>query len=140
MTRPPTWLEETTNRVAAQFRSADSLAPSGCHFYHDELRDLWEVTIFVSRTETLGGEFDGKLTNSRFSVDLMGLEAILSEVHCFSWQAVSMGEEDDLGPHLALEGLVGEHKIWLRIVGHPPRQFEAGRIADVYDNQFFDQW
>jgi hypothetical protein len=140
MTHAPDWLSETVNRVARQFRAADPLAPIGCHFFHDEFHDVWEVTVFVSRTETLGGELDGKLTSSRFSVDLNGLETLFSEVHSQAWQAVSLGEDDDLGPHLAVEGLVGEHKVWLRILADAPRQFEAGRIADVYGMEFHDRW
>ncbi len=140
MTHPPTWLADTTNRVVSQFQSEDALAPIGCHYYHDELLGLWEVTVFISHTETVGGEFDGQRTPSRFAVDLTGLNAVFTEVHRFAWQAVSMGADDDLGPHLAVEGRVGKHEIWLRIVSEPPRQFEAGRIADVNRDQLEDRW
>ncbi len=140
MIRPPNWLAETVNRVATRFHSADSLAPLGCHYYHDEQHGIWEVTIFVSRTETVGGELDGKFTNSRFSVDLTGLESIFSEIERFSWQAASLGDDDDLGPHLAVEGRIKGHHVWLRIVANPPPQYEAGRIADAYDMQFRDRW
>lgn len=140
MTRPPAWLAETANRIATHIHGADPLAPIGCHYYRDELCDLWEVTIFVSFTETVGGELDGKLTRSRFSVDLKDWNDIFTEVHRFSWQAVSMGEGDDLGPHLSVEGRVGGNKIWLRIVADPPPQFQAGRIADVYGKDFHDCW
>lgn len=137
---PPLWLEETVNQVTAQFHAMDFLAPIGCHYFHDESRDVWEVTLFVSQTETLGGEFDGKRTNSRFSLDLTGWESIFTEVHRFSWQAVSMGDDDDLGPHVSLEGRVNENDVWLRIVAEPPPQFEVGRIADTKRGRFFDLW
>ena len=140
MTQPPVWLKETANRIATHIHGADALAPIGCHYYHDDLCDLWEVTLFVSLTETLGGELDGKLTQSRFSVELLGWDRVLTEVHRLAWQAVSMGEDDDLGPHLSVEGRVGEHKIWLRILADPPKQFQAGRIADVYGMDFRDCW
>lgn len=140
MTRPPTWLAETSNRVALHIHGADPLAPIGCHYYYDEATEVWEVTLFVSLTETLGGELDGQFTRSRFSVELLGWREIFSEIHRFSWQAVSMGENDDLGPHLAVEGRVGEHKIWLRIVAEPPKPFQAGRIADAYGMDFHDCW
>jgi hypothetical protein len=140
MTTPPLWIEETANRVAELFHSEDPLAPLGCHYYLDEDSDVWEVTLFVSHTETLGGEFDGKLTRGRFSVDLGGLASLFSQIERFSWQAVSMGEGDELGPHLSLEGRVGGENLWLRIASEPPQQFEAGRIADVYDGEFHDRW
>jgi hypothetical protein len=140
MTYPPAWLAETANRAARQFRSHEDLAPVGCHSDHDELHDVWEVTLFVSRTEILGGERDGKPTRSRFSVDLSGLESLFMQVDSFSWQANSLGEADDLGPHLALEGRVGPHRLWLRIVADPPPHFEPGRVADVYGERFQDRW
>ncbi len=140
MTPPPIWLAETANRVAAQFHCAEVLAPVGCHYFRDKGRDVWEVTVFVSGTETLGGEHDGKRTCSRFSVNLAGVHALFSEIHEFSWQAVSMGEADDLGPHLSIEGVIGGHTVWLRITAHPPEPFEPGRIADVCDRRFHDLW
>ena len=140
MTRPPFWIEETANRAAALFQSADALAPIGCHYYHDEQDGVWEVSLFVSLTETLGGELDGKLTSGRFSVDLSGLLSLFSKVERFSWQAGSLGAGDDLGSHLAIEGRVGGETLWLRILSEPPRQFEAGRIADVYGGEFRDRW
>ena len=51
-----------------------------------------------------------------------------------------MGEDDDLGPHLSIEGLIGRHNVWLRITAHPPEPFEPGRIADVSDRGFHDLW
>ncbi|MCA9070899.1 MAG: hypothetical protein KDA84_18345 [Planctomycetaceae bacterium] len=137
---PPHWLSDTINRVAAQFHSVDSLAPIGCHYFHDESCDVWEVTLFISQTETVGGEYDGKRTSSRFSLDLSALESIFSEVSRFAWQALSMGEDDDLGPHVSLEGRVQKHNVWLRIVSEPPPQFEAGRIADTTRQRFIDLW
>lgn len=137
---PPHWLEQTVNQVTAQFHAVDDLAPIGCHFFHDESLDQWEVTIFVSQTETIGGEYDGKRTSSRFSVDLMSLSALFSEVRQFSWQALSMGDDDDLGPHVTLEGRVQGNDVWLRIVAEPPPQFQVGRIADTSKRRFLDLW
>lgn len=137
---PPLWLSETVNHVTAQFHAVDDLAPIGCHCFHDELHDLWEITLFVSQTETVGGEYDGKRTNARFCVDLAALESLFSEVRRFSWQAASMGNDDDLGPNVSLEGRVQDKNVWLRIVGEPPPQIEAGRIADANRRQFFDLW
>ena len=73
-------------------------------------------------------------------MDLSGLESLFTEVESFSWQAHSLGEGDDLGPHLAVEGLVGKHRLWLRIVADAPPQFEPGRVANVYAQRFEDQW
>ena len=94
--------------------------------------------MFISQTETVGES--GKRTNSRFAVDLTGLESIFSEVHRFSWQAVFDGSSSDLGPHISLEGRVEGNNMWLRIVSEPPPQFDAGRIADTNQRQFFDLW
>lgn len=140
MTRPPSWIEDTADRAAALFQSEDILAPIGCHFFHDEEQDLWEVSLFVSLTETLGGPCDGKLTRGRFSIDVRELMSLFSEIARFDWQAVSFGDDDDLGPHLAIEGLVGGASVWLRILSEPPREFEPGRIADVHRAEFRDRW
>lgn len=141
MAAPPPWLQQLGNDVAAQIRAVDMLAPIGCHFYFDAELKTWEVTVFVSRTETVGGPFDGRINASRFSVDLNGLQSLFQEgSEMFHWQALSMDHDDHLGPHVGIETVYKGHKVWIRIPATAPSQFEAGRHAQVYDFNFEDEW
>ena len=57
MANPPDWLSELANAVAGDILPVDILAPVGCHYWTNGA--IWEVTLFVSKTETQGGACDG---------------------------------------------------------------------------------
>ena len=71
MSTPPDWLNQLANAAAEEIEGLDVLAPLGCH-YHDA-DGVWEVTLFASLTEVVGGAKDGVLRRSKFSVDLLQL-------------------------------------------------------------------
>lgn len=137
---PPTWLAGMMNQVTEQVLAADVLAPLGCHCYHNLALDEYEVTLFASLTEILGGELDGHLTASRFHLDILGLQQVFTEVHQLHWQSHSLGEEDELGPHVSIEGEFAGKTVWLRILAFPPERYEHGRMMNVYEGKLHDLW
>lgn len=114
-------------------RAVDVLAPLGCHYHHNRALDQWEVTIFVGGTEIVGGELDGQIRFSKFHLDLRELFDLFDFVDEFHWQAARMGPDDDLGPHVSVEGAVEGRSVWLRVLAYPPARFSKGRnlIADT---------
>lgn len=137
-TPPPAWLAELANHVTAVIRPADVMSPLGCHYQFVD--GVWEVTIFASMTEIVGGERDGLRFPSRFSIDLQALLLLFDEVATAEWQVLPLGPEDDLGAHLSIEGTYGEQPVWLRIPAQAPQRFEIGRYANVYEMRFVDMW
>lgn len=140
MTSPPAWLIQFANQVAARIKGFDILAPLGCHYYHNRARDQWELTIFASNTETVGGPFDGKLTASKFYVDILGLLQFFNTVDGCHWQALKVGPDDDLGPHLSVEGETDGQSVWLRVLAAAPERFQAGRYFNTYDLRLVEEW
>lgn len=138
MTSPPAWLTKLVNQVTPRIHPIDPQTPIGCHY--GQFGDEWEVTLFVSRTEVFGGEFDGESFASRYHLDLLGLQSVFSEVDAFSWQPLSIGADDDIGAHVALEGTYAGKRVWLRITSEQPASLEAGRIANVVEMRFEDRW
>ena len=140
MASPPKWLAELVDRVSEQIYAVDVLAPLGCHFYRNKTLNQWEVTLFASRTATIGGKQDGRVTASRFNVDLRRLLQVFPDsVECH-WQALSLGPDDQLGPHLSIEGEYKGHLFWLRVLAVAPRQIDIGRTADAYSMRLVDHW
>jgi len=138
MATPPSWLKEFTNQVIEQILPTDPLSPIGCHFH--QTADEWEVTIFVSRTEILGGQYDGESHHCRFHLNLQELTSLFDHVETFAWQALPMTKDDDLGAHVALEGTAHGERVWLRITAVQPEMFESGRVANVVDMTFESHW
>jgi len=139
---PPQWLERLTGLVIEAFHADDVMAPIGCHVHREdeEIDSQWEVTLFVSHTEFFGGAYDGQRAVSRYMLDLKRVMTAFDIVESFYWQAQSMAEDDQLGPHIGLEGEFEGNSVWLRITSEPPTQFEAGRTIDVYANVVEDNW
>jgi hypothetical protein len=138
MASPLTWMSDFINHVSASIQPHDDLAPLGCHF--QQFNDVWEITLFASGTELIGGPLDGKLTNSHFSVDVKHLLDAFSAVESIAWQAHRMGQDDELGPHVAVEGTVADKTVWLRVTSTAPKQFGPGRHYFANDQSMKDLW
>lgn len=116
----------------------DVLAPIGCHYHQDG--KTWEITIFASLTEVVGGQRDGLRFPCHFVLDVAGVVALFSKVDSVEWQILPEGTEDEIGAHVAVEGTYqGEH-VLLRIPAEAPERFEVGRFANVFEMRYVDNW
>tara|TARA_R110002096_G_scaffold258894_1_gene452405 strand:+ start:1445 stop:1930 length:486 start_codon:yes stop_codon:yes gene_type:complete len=138
MTQPPQWIQDLTYDATEEIHAFDVLAPVGCHYH--QIDSQWEVTIFASRTEVVGGPKDGTQTSSNFSLNLNGVYKLLDDVTEFRWQALPVDEADDLGPHVSLVGTRDGHPVWLRILAQAPVNFEPGRFISAYDGNWDEAW
>lgn len=140
MANNPDWISDFTTEVCQSFVPIDSLGPFGCHTCLH--RGVWEVTIFVGRTEVVGGNRDGAVRYSRFSVDVETLRESFDRVIALGWQALPLGEgdRDELGAHLSVEGVYRGHDVWLRIPARAPERFSSARLAMVHCGEIRDVW
>ncbi len=138
MATPPDWLAAMVNDIALRILPVDPLAPIGCHYAHVD--DCWEVTLFVSASEVVGGEYDGERFASAYQFDLVGVEAHFDDVTALGWQPIEFGEGDDVGPHIAIEGVRDGHQVWVRVAAFPPAHLEAGRIFNVLNSTIDELW
>lgn len=138
MSQPPEWIASLADQVSAQIIAVDFLSPVGCHFHQAE--DAWEISLFASQTEILGGPQDGSRRPSRFHLDLKPLLEIFESVDAVYWQAHGLGRADELGPHVGVEGRYQGHQVWLRVLAHAPRQFPPGRRSLVHQGLWEELW
>ncbi len=128
MASPPEWIQELANRVAALMTPYGLPAPVACHFFHAHVpKNQWEVTLFTAKTETVGGSFDGGCTSTPMALDLEKLVGLFDEVESYHWQSLRLGQEDELGPHVSIEGYYEGHYVWLRVLSEAPERFGCGR-------------
>jgi hypothetical protein len=132
------WIEQFSERIASHVRPADPRMPIGCHYCWAD--DVWELTLFVSRTEIFGGEFDGRSVPGLFVLDLIGLLLEFDEVCACWWQPFPIDGEDDIGAHISIEGRHGEHRLWVRIPAVQPQPLTAGCVANVLGGTIERQW
>lgn len=135
---PPDWLHQLAEELTACIEPIDRRAPIGCHFCYAD--DCWEVTLFVSRTEVLGGEYDGEQIPGRFNLDVTRLLTVLEQVDGCWWQPLPVAADDELRSHLSLEGRHAGQCVWVRITAEQPAAIESGRIANVLTGAIERRW
>lgn len=139
-THPPTWLRWFANDAARGILSDASQAPIGCHFFHDSDRNVWEVTLFVSLTEVVGGPQDGTTLPSQVQLDIVQVMQTFDEIPQTYWQSDPVREDDELGQHVSFEGTARGHDVWLRILRRPPVWTEPGRLLHASSGQLENLW
>lgn len=140
---PPEWVSALAAAIAEHLVAASIPAPMGAHVQkesNESAPDVWEVSLFYGKTEILGGPKDGKRTDTPFWLDLSGLSKVFDRVDGLAWQAAALGPEDDLGPHVAIEGEYLGHRVRVRILAAAPTQFPPARSADTLRGTFVDLW
>lgn len=136
----PTWLNGFASAVAEHIHGADILSPLGCHCYHNRARDEFELTVFASRTQVIGGRLDGTEVGCNFDVRIKDVMDLFDEPPRVGWQALPKGKDDQLGPHVAFEGTYMGQLVWLRILASSPERYEHGRNLNVHTLKIEDLW
>lgn len=138
MSHQPDWLRTFADAVAAHLHAVELLPPIGCHVHHHP--EGWEVTLFASATEVVGGRRDGKVRTARFHVDVLAICQLFDEVSGIAWQTHRLGPSDELGAHLVVDGQVHGEPVSLRIPAVAPKMFAPGRIAHALTEQWEEVW
>lgn len=138
----PDWLNSLAETVAGCLVevSASSLAAHVQEGVDDLGEPMDEVSFFYGATETVGGAKDGKRTHVPFWLDLAPLVGAFDSVDEFTWQALPMGEDDDFGPHVAVEGMFQGRAVRVRVLAASPKQFPAARTAESRRNSVANRW
>ena len=140
MISPPAWLRWFVSDAIRGIVERQLTAPIGCHFFHDQESDIWEISLFVSRTEVCGGRADGKQVPSGLQVDIRAVCSAFDFPPAAHWQAEKISHEDELGSHLSFEGNARGYCVWLRILQNSPDWTSPGRLINAQTGSIEDVW
>lgn len=122
MAYPPIWLEEFVHQLACHIFPENFPNPLACH-YHQEA-SCWEVALFPSRVQNQ----DTTKTSSEasfFSFDVQQAMSAFDDLLHLDWITSPITAQNEVGPHLAMEGIVqGEHLL-IRICAQVPKRFQT---------------
>lgn len=113
MTKMPAWLESLVDAVAKCMQPHNVLGPLGCRW--GEQKNFWEVMVYPSAAELVGGAEDGVIVVPGFSLDLWELGKAFEEVTAVHWQSHAFGPHDQAGPHVSIEGCYKGHQVFLQV-------------------------
>lgn len=128
MVIPPSWIEEFVQQVSYCLFPEEVPAPLGCH-YHEEL-GCWEIALFPSQRRRRGYREERP---SPFSFDIRQMLPLFDELEHLDWVAVPMSEENEVGPHLLIEGEVHGNPVLLRICAEIPLRFVQEQQLSVQE-------
>src|SRR2546427_4159304 len=95
MPRVPKWLKSLVDEVGANIEAHDPSGP--LTFLYGEDAGTWEVTVYLTPVELVGGAVDGEIVSPGFSLDLDACAAPSSGstpftgLHTVSGRSTAMG-------------------------------------------------
>jgi hypothetical protein len=123
----PGWLKVLLDLVADCIEVESTAGPLGVRWGQDE--DAWEVTIYPTPVELVGGAVDGEVVAPGFTVDLERLRTAFTRLDAFGWNALGLHGRD--GSYVYLEGDFLAHELFLRVLAQAPQDEGPGAKLSV---------
>jgi hypothetical protein len=129
MAEAPQWLAPLVDAVGTCMEAHCACGPLAFRWRSED--DFWEVKVYCTPGEAVGGAEDGAVLVPGFSLDLMELMAVFEELTDARWRAHSLGPHDQEGPHISVEGVYQGHHVYLQVLAEAPEDEEPGFKVDL---------
>ncbi len=123
----PAWLDELLEAVASCVEPDSPMGPLGLRYWEED--GFWEVWIYPTPVELVGGAQDGAVVLPGFTLNLVDFQAAFEEVVACVWDALGLDFPE--GPHVAVEGRFQGHEVYLQVLARPPEDEEPGLKVDT---------
>lgn len=110
------WLDILRDAVAACIEVASPMGPMGLRYTEEE--GFWQVFVFPTPVELVGGAQDGAVVEPGFSLDLEQLRDAFESIVAFGWNAQGLTSYE--GPYVHIEGFFQGREVYLQILAYPP--------------------
>ena len=121
------WLNTLLEEVGGCIEADSPVGPLGLRYRVEE--GYWEVWIYLTPVELVGGRHDGKVVVPGFSVDLEQLRESFDSVVAFHWNALGLTYPE--GPHISIEGVFQGREVYLQVLAYAPEGEEPGLKLDA---------
>ncbi|MDJ0706420.1 MAG: hypothetical protein QNJ46_24380 [Leptolyngbyaceae cyanobacterium MO_188.B28] len=129
MSPPSAWLESLVELAASCMEAHSAMGTVGYRYTEED--DLTEVIVYPTPVELVGGEEDGTLVVSGFTLDIQTLTSAFEQVIAIYWYSRSLGPYDLSGANVSIEGLYQGHSVWMQILADPPEDEQPGMKLDA---------
>lgn len=121
------WLDLLLDAVTSCIEADSPMGPLGFRTWEEE--GFWEVRIFPTPVELVGGAHDGEVVVTGFRLDLEQLRQEFASVVAFGWNALGLTWPE--GPHIYLEGVFQGREVFLQVLAYAPEGEEPGLKLDA---------
>ena len=132
MSEPPSWLNSLVDVIAECMEPHNTMGPLAFRWGNEN--DHWEITVYPTPAELIGGSTDGAVVSPGFSLDVHELSTVFEELVDVHWQAHAFGPHDPEGQHVSFEGVYDGHTIYLQVLSEAPEDEEPGFKVDLTKN------
>jgi hypothetical protein len=121
------WLGEFVETVAGQITADGPMGPLKIESYEED--GFWEVVIYPTPVELIGGAQDGEVVIPGFSLDLEGLRVGFESVTAMGWHSLGLPPYE--GPYAFIEGVFAGRMVYLQVLAYPPEDEQPGMKLEV---------
>jgi hypothetical protein len=137
MPESPDWLESLVEQVAD---CMEGHGPAGsvqyrCWTEEDDDETLWEIIVYPTPIELVGGAVDGAVVSPGFTLDLQALSGLFDSVDVFLWEAEAFEPDESEVPNVSIEGIYRGHSVLLRLLTEAPEDEEPGFELEIGSEQ-----
>jgi hypothetical protein len=121
------WLNTLLGEVGGCMEADSAMGPLGLRYSEEEA--FWEICIYPTPVELVGGRHDGEVVVPGFSLDLDQLRESFDSVVAFHWNALGLNYPE--GPHVSIEGVFQGREVYLQVLAYAPEGEEPGLKLDA---------
>jgi len=121
------WLAELYAALVGCVEADSPMGPMGLRSWEEE--GFWEVWVYPTPVELVGGRHDGEVVVPGFSFDLQQLREVFESVAAFGWNA--LGLNGPQGPHVYVEGVFQGREVYVQVLAYAPEDEDPGLKVDA---------
>jgi len=122
MDKDTQWLDELFETVANCTIADSPMGPLGYRYGEEE--GFWEVDVYATSVELVGGAVDGEVVAPGFVLDVEELRSAFDQIEALMWH--SLGFPHDEGPRLVVEGIYRGRQVFLQLLAYAPEDEKPG--------------
>jgi len=122
----PVWVSEFIEKIADCFEPLADVGRVG--FFSRPTDDGWAVTMYLGRTEIVGGKEDGTKRPMNFHFDIHAMSNCFTEMTLMRWTACPEASGSEDASALRIEGLIDEQPLCLIVTAVPPESIGPGLL------------
>jgi hypothetical protein len=122
------WLDALREAVADSIEPESLIRPPLDLRYHQE-QGFWDVCVYATPFELVGGARDGDIVAPGFHVDLEQLRSTFDTITASGWNALGLTSVE--GPYVYLEGTFQGREVYLQVLATAPDDEQPGLKVDT---------
>jgi hypothetical protein len=114
------WLNDLLEAVSACIEADAPMGPLGLRYDVDA--DFWDISVYPTPVELVGGAHDGEVVVPGFRLDLERFRSLFETIQDFGWNALGLGDPE--GPYVYIEGMYDGREVFVQMLASPPEDEE----------------